>query len=229
MVTTSDVKVTPGSGKNVATYSFTGEDSETKEVQRISLNDDNGNYIDLTTGTAGSPAGGVSSVQGVNGGVALRVAQTSIAFDVATTITRPANTTVYTAGDVLGGPLDLGVLGPSGAAVMITSIQLEADIAAIPSGQTSWVLYLYNVTPPSAIADNSAFDLPTGDRAAFLGLIPLGALIDLGSTLYVESNIINKQILLSGTHLFAYLVTVGGFTPNANSEVYKVTVHTLAL
>lgn len=151
------------------------------------------------------------------------------AFDVATTIARPANITAYTANDVLGGALDLGVLGPSGAAVQINSIQLEADIAAIPAGQTSWLLYLYNVTPPSAVADNGAFDLPLGDRASFLGSIAISAMADLGSTLYVEINNIGKQVKLSGTHLFAYLVTVGGFTPNANSEAYKLTVHTVAL
>jgi hypothetical protein len=188
-----------------------------------------GTAIDLSAGTAGTPGGGVSSVQGVSGMTALSVTQTTVAFDVATTITRPANTTAYTANDVLGGALDLGVLGPSGAAVMITSLQLEADIAAVPSGQTSWIVHLYNVTPPSAIADNGAFDIASGDRASYLGQIPLAALVDQGSTLYVESNIINKQVKLSGTHLFAYLVTVGGFTPNANSEVYKLTVHTVAV
>lgn len=46
-MTTSDVKVTPGSGKNVATYSFS-EDTETKEAQRVVLND--------STGTEVSPA-----------------------------------------------------------------------------------------------------------------------------------------------------------------------------
>jgi hypothetical protein len=47
-MTTSDVKVTPGSGKNVATYSFTTEDSETKELQRIVLNNSSGVEIDQT-------------------------------------------------------------------------------------------------------------------------------------------------------------------------------------
>jgi len=157
------------------------------------------------------------------------VALTSGAFDVATTITRPANTTAYTANDVLGGALDLGVLGPSGAAIQINSLQLEADIAAVPAGQTTWILHLYNVTPPSATADNGAFDLPSGDRASYLGQIAIATMVGQGSTLYVEANNIGKQVKLSGTHLFGYLVTVGGFTPAANSEVYKLTVHTVAL
>jgi len=183
--------------------------------------------IGNTPNTTAIKVDGSAVTQPVSIAAALSLAST--AFDVATTITRPANTTAYTAGDVLGGALDLGVLGPSGAAVMITSVQLEADIAAIPSGQTTWSLHLYNVTPPSATADNGAWDLPSGDRASYLGQITLTTLIDQGSTLYMESNGINKQVKLSGTHLFGYLVTVGGFTPAANSEVYKVTVHTVSL
>jgi hypothetical protein len=38
---TSDVKVTEGSGKNVAAYSLT-EDAETKQVQRVAMNDSTG-------------------------------------------------------------------------------------------------------------------------------------------------------------------------------------------
>lgn len=37
-MTTSDVKITPGSGVNVATFDIT-EDSETKKLQRICIND----------------------------------------------------------------------------------------------------------------------------------------------------------------------------------------------
>lgn len=185
--------------------------------------------IDWTSGTAGSPAGGVSTVQGVAGMTPFKTDALSVGFDVQTSITRPANVTAYTANDVLGGALDLGVLGPSAKSVMITSVQLEADIAAVPSGMTSFRLYLYSVTPPSALADNAAWDLPSGDRASFLGYIDMGSPVDLGSTLYVEANGVNKQVLLAGTHLFAYLVTNGGFTPNANSEVYKVTLHTVGV
>lgn len=153
----------------------------------------------------------------------------SQAFDVQTTITRPANTTPYTTLDNVGGATDLGVLGPSAKAVKITSAQLEIDVTAIPAGMTTFTLHLYSVTPPSATADNGAFDLPAGDRASYLGAFSLGTPADLGSTLYCEVADVNKQVLLAGTHLFAYLVTTGGFTPAANSEVYKITMHTVAV
>lgn len=49
-MSTSDVKVTEGSGKNVATYSFT-EDAETKQGQRIVINNSSGTEI----GTSSNP------------------------------------------------------------------------------------------------------------------------------------------------------------------------------
>lgn len=146
------------------------------------------------------------------------------------TITRPANQTSYAAGDVVGGVLTFPNMGLNAGRIMITSASLECDIAAIPAGMTNFLLYLYGVTPPSALADNAPFDIPSGDRAALLGgPINLGSPVDIGSTLLVGSDALNKQLKLAGTSLFGYLVTVGGFTPAANSEVYVVTLHAVGL
>jgi hypothetical protein len=171
--------------------------------------------------TLNNPATGAASGQVVS--------LASVGFDVATTITRPANTTPYTANDVLGGALDLGVLGVSAGPIKITGLELEGDIAAIPAGMSTFTLHMYNVTPPSAIADNGAWDLPAGDRASYLGNIPNITLGDLGSTLYGAIDEMAKQLRLAGTHVFGYLATVGAFTPAGNSEVYKLTMHTVAL
>jgi hypothetical protein len=151
------------------------------------------------------------------------------AYSAPVTVTRPANQTPYTANDVVGGAITFPSMGPSAGRIMLTSSQLELDIAAIPTGMTSFFLALYNVTPPSALADNAPWDLPSGDRASFLGIVQLGSPVDLGSTLYIEQNIINKQIKLAGTSLFGYLVTAGGYTPAANSEVYVPTLHAVGL
>ncbi len=151
---------------------------------------------------------------------------------VAVTLTRTNDTNAYTANDVIGAAtgstaaLTFANMGPSGGTIMITSAQLEIDASALISGETSYALYLYNVTPPSALGDNAAFDIPSGDRAAFLGKINLGTPVDEGSTLYVEVNGINKQVKLAGTSLFAYLVTVGAYTPTA-SRVHVVTLHAI--
>lgn len=154
----------------------------------------------------------------------------SNAYSVAASLTRTADTNAYTANDVIGAAtgstaaLTFANMGPSGAVIMITCAQLEIDVSAAPSGMTSFRLHLYNVTPPSALGDNAAWDLPSGDRASYLGYIELGAPVDLGSTLYVESLGINKQIKLSGTSLFGYLVTIGAYTPSS-AAVKKITLH----
>lgn len=155
--------------------------------------------------------------------------RSNFAFSTATTITRPANVTAYSAGDVVGGAITFANMGTSGGRIMLTSSQLELDIAAIPTGMTSFFVALYSVTPPSALADNAAWDLPSGDRASFLGIVQLGTPVDLGSTLYVEQNIINKQIKLAGTSVFGYLVTATGYTPAANSEVYVCSLHSVGV
>lgn len=158
----------------------------------------------------------------------------SQAYSAAVTLTRTADTNVYAANDVIGAAvgataaLTFPAMGPSAGRIMITSASLEIDAAAIISGETSYNLHLYGITPPSALGDNVAFDLPAGDRTSYLGFVSLGAPADLGSTLYVESNIINKQIKLAGTDIFAYLVTVGTYTPTS-ARVYVVTLHAVGL
>lgn len=94
---TSDVKVTPGTGKNVATNSFT-EDAETKELQRIALNNSSGTEIGTSStpvevnlrsstvgvstaakqpalGTAGTASADVITVQGIASGTAQAVSE----------------------------------------------------------------------------------------------------------------------------------------------------------
>jgi hypothetical protein len=153
-------------------------------------------------------------------------------YGVPVSVTRTADTSLYTANDVIGSAtgstaaLTFANIGPSGGGeVMITSAILEIDASAIISGETSYELKLYSVTPPSALGDNAAWDLPSGDRASYLGKIALGTPADVGSTLLIETDGINKQITLAGANLYAYLVTVGGYTPTS-ARVYKVTLHT---
>lgn len=144
------------------------------------------------------------------------------------TITRSNNTTAYPANSVVGGAQSFPSLGSAGQQIMITSSTFMINDSALISGEGAYILYLYNVTPPSAYADNAAWDLPSGDRASFLGAIALGTPVDLGSTLFIEGNILNKQVTLSGTGLFGYLVTVGAYTPTAQ-RVYVPAIHTVTL
>jgi len=147
------------------------------------------------------------------------------------TITRPANTTAYTANDAIGDTGGSAILtfanmcrNSGGGEVVITSIEVEADIASVPSGMTGFTARLYNASP-TAIADNAAWDLVSGDRGKYLGKINLDTLVDEGSTLFIDNDQLNKQIKLTSSNLYV-VVTVPAFTPAANSEVYRFTIHT---
>jgi hypothetical protein len=133
----------------------------------------------------------------------------------------------YAAGDVIEGAKEfVGAGGMLGGEVKIASAELEVDASAVQAGETSYRLYLYAVTPPSAPADNAAWDLPTGDRAAWRGYVDLGTPVDLGSTLWVETHNLHKHVTVpSGGSLFGLLVTNGAFTATAVAR--KVTLHTL--
>lgn len=187
-----------------------------------------GNPI-LLAGSDGTTSRTLVTGAGVTGtGVLRAVLATDVvpgtAYTSRTDVTRPANTTAYTAGDVVGGAITFASAGPSGGRVLITTADLGLYISSIPTGMTTFTLYLYDVTPPSAIADNSPFDMPSGDRASYLGQISLGAPIDLGSTCYTTPAVPSLEVKLANgsTSLFGYLVTSAGYTPAANSEVYSV-------
>ena len=116
----------------------------------------------------------------------------------------------------------------AGGDLMITTVELLVSETAVQSGETSYNLQKYNVTPPSAHADNAAWDLPSGDRASYQGATSLGTPVDIGSSLYLKTNGIYEQITVPTTgKTFAELVTVGAFTATATAR--KVTLHAVAL
>lgn len=154
----------------------------------------------------------------------------SQAFSASTSFT--CGTTAYAIRDAVGASgaaaaLTFASMGPSGKIIELVSASLEIDAAALIAGEANYELHLYNVTPPSAVNDSAAWDLVSGDRASYLGTILFQTPTDYGSTLYIELNSIGKRILLSGTSLFAYLVTVGAYTPTARA--FKVTLHASAV
>jgi hypothetical protein len=129
----------------------------------------------------------------------------------------------YTAGDSWGVAAEFVLLDRNGAPpaagshLKITSASLRINDATIET--TAWRLHLFNVTPPSALADNAAFVLASGDRASYLGYVDLSQVLDLGSTLFIDMPNLNKQIKLSGTSVFGYLVNGTTLTPGAVAHV----------
>lgn len=145
------------------------------------------------------------------------------------TFTRPSNTTPYTAGDIVGATLaalTFPNISPHEGPVMITGATLRIDRATVIASEAAYTLHLYSVSPPSAPADNAVFDVPSGDRASYLGSISLGTPVDLGATAFVKTDGINAQFHPSGRNLYGLLTTVGGYTPES-ATVYTIALHAI--
>ncbi len=127
----------------------------------------------------------------------------------------------HTAGDAVGVAAEFALAAPTGSLLRIVSASM---IVAGGTNETStWRLYLFSVTPPSALADDAAFVLASGDRASFLGYFDFAQLVDVGDTLYIEATP-NKVMRLTGTSVFAYLVNLTTVTTAAIART--VTIHT---
>jgi hypothetical protein len=148
-------------------------------------------------------------------------------------VTRTADTNAYTANDVIGAAtgataaIEFENLFTGGKLHRITGASMLISATALISGEANYRLHLYNVTPPSALGDNAAFDIPSGDRSAYLGFIDLGTPVDLGSSLFIKSEQAFDVRPLT-TSLWAYPVTIGAYTP-ASSGVYRFTLHAVEL
>ncbi len=147
------------------------------------------------------------------------------AYRSITTITRPSNTTAYTAGDVVGDTggsaiISLASAGPSAGFVLAQSISLVFSDSVVPAGMGAFRVHFYNASP-TAIADNAAFDLVSDDRALYMGYVDLPAPQDLGSSLYTQTDYSGRLLKLgtASTTLFAEIETRGAYTPVSASTV----------
>lgn len=148
-------------------------------------------------------------------------------------LTRTADTNAYAAGDVIGSStssggavLTLTNIGSHGgpSQVMITTSKFAINLSSVISGMSNFRLHFYSSSPGSALADNAAWDLPSGDRSAYMGYIDLGTPVDLGSTLYVQTTSQNFQMYEpAGGTIYAYLQTIGAYTPSS-ADVFKITL-----
>jgi hypothetical protein len=139
-------------------------------------------------------------------------------------VTRPNDTAAYTAGDIIGtatgstAAITISSIGSINKIIRITDTKFYVSTGTLPSGMTSFRLHLYNATPPSAYGDNTAWDLPSGDRSSYLGYVDLGTPVDVGSTLYVQQTGLTYSFRMGSTaSLYGYLVTNGAFTPSAQT------------
>lgn len=149
-------------------------------------------------------------------------------------ITRPDNASAYAANDVIGESpaANLTFSGvstyPEGTFI-ITGAKLRIDINAVPSGMSGFRLHLYSAAP-TAIADNTAFNLPAGDRSKYLGYLTLSAPSDFGDTLYAQDDNLNfnGKLAAGSTTVYGILETLGAFAP-ASETVFTISLNVVGV
>lgn len=155
------------------------------------------------------------------------------------TFTRPENTSAYAAGDVIGiadsgTPANAGSAihaltgaASSGAYVLVQSVQLLINLAAVPSGMTGFRVHLYS-SSPTAILDNAAYTFTSTDAPKWHDSFDLPAPSVRGSMLRAKAEYQGGVLKLdaASSTLYAIIETIGGFTP-ASATAYTLRVKLL--
>lgn len=116
---------------------------------------------------------------------------------------------------------------PPDSLIRILTAIVRIDQAALQASEGAYQLQGYNVTPPSAQADNDAWSLASADLASYRGAIALGTPVDLGGACYIKTPNIDLDIRLTTGVLFAELQTFAGFTATAVAR--QVTLYGIIL
>ncbi len=152
--------------------------------------------------------------------------------EITTSVTRPNNTTAYTAGDVIGTAASqvLTFNNVSTPFVQGSGWVANATVlsSAAPTTLPSLELWLFKVAPAAA-ADNSAWAVTDAELLNLIAVLPLATTyVGLASGNHVQqsANTIAGFTLPSGSDtIYGVLVVRNAYTPVA-SEVYKVKIIT---
>jgi hypothetical protein len=140
-------------------------------------------------------------------------------------ITRPSNTTAYTAGDVVADvsaaflPL-LNVAKATGTGVKIIRCRIQTDDTGVAGKKFN--LHLYKEAP-TFIADNAAFAISYANATKRKGAIPI--VMGTGSLGTVGMNDYNPIVINpTARDIFYILESVDAFTPSANSTKFTICI-----
>lgn len=153
---------------------------------------------------------------------------------VQTDVTRPADTTAYTAGDALSDSTSAPTSGGftfSGAARVSggSGIIMDACIASSndPATRIAGEIWIFN-TSVTNINDNAAFAVSDTEIKTCIGVIPF-ALMDAGNNGYAHAIGLNMAFTCVGSADLRFLVRVrNAYTP-ASAEVLTFTLKILQL
>ena len=142
-------------------------------------------------------------------------------------ITRPADTTAYTANDAINSSTSepvafefTGMAVAAGGGGMLAQVKVETDIAAMAAQQLR--LWFFNATPANIANDNAAFVHYYADKAKRLFYIDvnMNALL-AGSDVIVGVTLpLFESYNCAATSLFVLVQALTGFTPTSAGKLY---------
>jgi hypothetical protein len=155
----------------------------------------------------------------------------------ATAMTRPANTTAYSAGDAVSNNATAGSVTPIGftasdladAPVALTHLELLSGDTGPGTAGATFEAWLFNIDPTANSGvgggDNASF---SQKQAGFIGRMQ-GTFIAAsdGSVAVltpVEGTFVATKPISGGTTIYALLKTLTAFTPSANSTTFTATL-----
>ena len=139
------------------------------------------------------------------------------------TIARPANTTPYTAQDVVGSVLTIAnVAKATGTGVKINRIRIQTNDTGVAGKRFN--VHVFNEMPTVA-ADNSPLVIDWANRLRRIGAVSI--VMGTGNLNTVGMNDWNTLTLSPiGRDVFIVIESADGFTPSANSTQFQVTIDT---
>ena len=155
----------------------------------------------------------------------------------AAAMTRPANTTAYSAGDAVSNnataasvtPIGFAAADVNNAPMLLTHVELLSTDTGPAAAGASFEVWLFNADPTANAGvgggDNAAF---SQKQAGFIGRMQ-GAFIaasdgSMAICTPIEGSLIPTAPSSGGTTIYALLKTLTAFTPSANSTTFTATL-----
>ena len=159
------------------------------------------------------------------------------AVAVTTTLTRPADTASYAAGDSVNTstsePTALEFAGctrQEGEGGYLNEVQIETS--AVQFASKTVRLWLYNATPATLTNDNAAMLLDWDDRAKRLGYVDVtfDAVVGASDMVMGKASPMYQFVCASGsTSLYGLVQTLSAVTDPANAGVFNIILHIVQL
>ena len=180
----------------------------------------NGDAIELTT-TGALPTGLTASTTYFVVNAAADTFQLSATRGGAAINTSGTQSGTHTAHYFAPAVLAMPGMSMGGDLAKLEQALLSFVLTSVPAGMTTFRVHLYAVAPPSGFVDGELWTLPTADLPFYLGYVDLAAPTlngTGGATISTQGLDLKKWYQTVDTPLYAYLVTVGGYTPAAGTS-----------